>query len=131
MLTEEKRRAIARKFLEENFGKRSSNEVPKMIIRELAKLENAEKAIEMVAKAFFHDFELWRSYDSMDEGTNEAKAFEVFYAPYISTSDKQFIAVSDSRKELNEIVERVFPEDRRKYGFIEYDRYGKYYIAYD
>ena len=131
MLREERRRTIARKFLEENFGKRASNEVPEIIIRELAKLENSEKVIEMIAKTFSHDFELWRSLDSMDEGTNEAKAFEVIYAPYISTSDNQFIAVSDSRKELNEIVERVFPEDRRKYGFIEYDRYGKYYIAYD
>ena len=131
MLSEKRRRTIARKFLEENFGKRVGNEVPKMIIRELAKLNNTEKAIEMVAKAFSHEFELWRSFDSMDDGTNEAKAFEVIYAPYISTSGKQFIAVSDSRKELNEIVERVFPEDRRKYGFIEYERYGKYYIAYD
>ena len=67
----------------------------------------------------------------MDADGKEAKAFEVIYAPYVSDADKQFIAVSDSKEELNEIVERVFPEDRIKHGSIEYERYGKYYIAYD
>lgn len=130
MLNEEKRRRIARKFLEENFGKRSCNAIPKQIITELSKLENSEKAIEVIAKMFLHDFELWRSWDSLD-ALNEARAFQVLYAPYVTTSDKQFIAVSDTKKELDEIVEKVFPEERREYGFIEYERYGNYYIAYD
>lgn len=78
-----------------------------------------------------HNFELNKSWESTDANGKEVKAFEVIYAPYVSDADKQFIAVSDSKEELNEIVKRVFPEDRRKYGFIEYERYGKYYIAYD
>ena len=130
MMNERARRNVARKFLEENFGKQGKHHLPINVITEISNMENGWKVLEAMF-SITHNFELNKSWESMDADGKEAKAFEVIYAPYVSDADKQFIAVSDSRKELNEIVERVFPEDRRKHGFIEYDRYGKYYIAYD
>ena len=129
-MNERARRNIARKFLEENFGKQGKRHLPINVITEISNMENGWKVLEAISLAT-HNFELNKSWESMDANGKEAKAFEVIYAPYISDADKQFIAVSDSKEELNEIVEKVFSPDRIKLGLIEYERYGKYYIAYD
>ena len=99
MMTEAKRREIARKFLVENFNSNT--------------------------------FELWRSYESMVPKTNEARAFEVMYAPYISGAKKRMIAVSDSKDEIYKIVDSCFEKERVEMGMPEYETYGKYYVAYD
>lgn len=93
-------------------------------------MENGWKVLEAMFSTT-HNFGLNKSWESMDADGKEAKAFEVIYAPYVSDADKQFIAVSDSKEELNEIVKKVFSPDRIKLRLIEYERCGKYYIAYD
>ena len=129
-MNERARRNVARKFLEENFGKQGKRHLPMNLLTEIFNMENGWKVLEAIS-LITHNFELNKSWESMDADGNEAKAFEVIYAPYVSDADKQFIAVSDSKEELNEIVEKVFNPDRIKLGLIEYERYGKYYIAYD
>ena len=114
-MKEDKRRIIARKFLEESFGKYG-----RVIIGEGKNMTIAPKP-----------FELYRDYDSMTPGTNEARAFEVAYPPYVSSSKKRIIAVSDSNEERNEIVEACFDKDSIKYGCVEYETYKGYKIAYD
>lgn len=115
MMNEEQRRRIARKFLEKNFGKRGYTYLKEFNI-----------------KIPLHDnFELWKAWESVAPGDNQARAFEVIFAPYISSSKQRFIVVSDSKEELDEIVNMVFDEERRKEGFLEYDTYDKYYVVYD
>lgn len=130
MMNERARRNVARKFLEENFGKQEKRHLPMNLLTEISNMENGWKVLEAISLTT-HNFELNKSWESMDANGNGAKAFEVIYTPYVSDADKQFIAVSDSKEELSEIVEKVFSPDRIKLGLIEYERYGKYYIAYD
>ena len=129
-MNERARRNVARKFLEENFGKRGKPHLPANVIKEISDTENGWKVLAAMFSTTY-DFELNKSRESADADGKEAKAFEVICAPYVSDADRQFIAVSDSKEELDEIVESVFPENRRKHGSVEYERYGKYYIAYD
>ena len=109
-MKEEKRRKIAREFLENEFGKR-------MVVPQ----------INFVGEPF----QLWRDWDSMKPGTNEARAFEVIYAPYISGAKKRMITVSDSEEERREIVKKCFDQERIKVGCVEYETYKGYKIAYD
>ena len=115
MMNEEQRRRIARKFLEKNFGKRGYTYLKEFNIR-----------------IPLHDnFELWKAWESATPGDNQARAFEVIFAPYISTSKQKFIAVSDSKEELNEIVHQVFDKERIRLGLLEYDKQDGYYVVYD
>lgn len=116
-MKEESRRRIARMFLEENFGKNGNLVV------------NAYGLSFSIPKPF----ELYRSWESMkkDAHDNEARAFEVMYAPYISSAEHRMIAVSDSKDELNEIVNQCFDKERIKLGLIEFDEYKGYKVAYD
>ena len=109
MLSENKRRTIARKYLEKNFGKQMN--VPGVFAGK--------------------PFELWRDYDSMLPGTNEARAFEVIYAPYVSGSHKRVIAVSDSIEEMKEIVKASFGKESVAAGCPEYDTYEGYKVVFD
>lgn len=109
MLSENKRRTIARKYLEEKFGNQMA--VPGMFVG--------------------RPFELWRDYSSMLPGKNEARAFEVFYPPYISNGRKSVIAVSDSKEEMREIVRASFDQESVKAGCPEYDTYQGYRIVFD
>ena len=115
-MKEESRRRIARKFLEEYFGKTGRV------------LENIGGQLIPVP----HPFELWREPLSTEDGNwGEARAFQVFYAPYISGAKKRLIAVAETSQELNEIVEQNFDPERIKMGFIEFETYKGYKIAYD
>lgn len=117
LMKEESRRKIARLFLEKKFGKYGWTKLTDI---------NNRKVIVQVP------FELWRSWDSMIPKTFEARAFEVVHAPYVSGAvNKRIIAVSDSAEELNEIVEKCFDQERIKAGYVEYDNYKQYKIAYD
>lgn len=111
-MKEESRRRIARMFLEENFGK-------KMVID---------------TEGFYFEgkpFELWRDYDSAKDGEYEVRAFQVLFAPYLSSAKKRMIAVSDNEKELHEIVRKSFEENSIKCGLVEYEEYKGYKVAYD
>jgi hypothetical protein len=116
-MKEESRRRIARMFLEENFGKNGSLAV------------NAYGLYISIPKPF----ELYRSWDSMKKGAhdNEARAFEVMYAPYVSSAEHRMIAVSDSEDELKEIISQCFDKERIRLGLIEFEEYKGYKVAYD
>lgn len=119
-MNEDSRRRIARKFLEENFGKYGLSQYN----------------ITIGGKTFIsmsRPFELYRTWDSMRDGDfdNDARAFEVIYAPYVSEAEHKMIAVSDSQDELNEIVNKCFDKERVKLGLIEFEDYKGYKIAYD
>lgn len=111
-MTEEKRKRIARKFLEENFGKFKN-----IYLRNGAILQMP--------------FELWRNWWSMENGKFEARAFSVINPPYVTGSTKPCIAVSDSKDELREIMNKIVPEERLKTGCPELEEYKGYYIMYD
>ena len=106
MLTVEKRRRIARKFIEKNFGK-----YPVLITR-----YSYEKDIN-------NPFELWVEPDEV--------SFQVIHAPYVHRAGKAFIAVSDSKEELDESINRNFDKERVAAGCVEYEKEGEYFIAYD
>ena len=128
MLTEERRRRIARLFLEENFGKRKT--IPKKVWEECRNTMDLE-TFQKLADVLSHDFELWRNWDSMKPGQHVARAFDVFYPPYISGSKKPIIAVGETYEEVKEIAKMVVPEERMKYGLPEFEEYKGYYIMYD
>ena len=134
-MKEYKRRQIARKFLEKNFGKKWQP----MPVEELARLKRelvtenglSPELVEKMVSLYNRDFELWRSWDSMKPGEHQARAFMVFHAPYISGAEDQYIAVSDSKEELEEIVNLVFDKERIALGLLEYDEMDGYYVVYD
>ena len=106
MLNKETRRRIARQFIEKNFGK-----YPIMVTRNFVGYDLA------------HPVELWAEADEI--------SFQVIHAPYVHGPHKTVIAVSESMEELNESINRNFDKDRIKNGFIEYEKFKDYYIAYD
>ena len=112
-MNEQQRRRIARKFLEERFGKRG-----RMFIG----------AYDMVLPVP-HNFELNKVWKTTVGQSTDARAFEVVFAPYVSGTNDNYIAVSDSMEELREIADLVFSEERKD--MVDYDTYGNYYIAYD
>lgn len=106
MLTKEKRRRIARKFIEKNFGK------------------YAFKVTGLgVEPDMNHPFELWAENDGI--------SFEVIHAPYVSGNHKRVIAVSDSKEELDNSVLTNFHKESVMEGCVEYEKFGDYFIAYD
>ena len=126
-MKEESRRRIARKFLEEKFGKQWKP-------FSIEKLEELKKAVGimpfkiLMEGLYSRNFELYRSWDSMMEGAhdNEARAFEVLYAPYSSSAEKKMIAISDNNEELAEIVDKCFEKND-----VKYADYKGYKVAYD
>ena len=133
MLSENQRRRIARKFLEENFGKKWKA-LPDETLDECRKLLIPKIGVERfngLLGLYNHNFELWPAWIGRKPGDDEQRAFQVLYPPYLSDAKHQYIVVSDSKEELNEIVPLVFDEERRKLGLLEHETYGKYYIVYD
>lgn len=126
-MNEEKRRKIAREFLEKNFGKRK--QVPQEVVCALAETMNAETIVK-VLNYLNHDFELWKNYKSM-KSEGEARAFDVLYPPYISGNKNPVIVVGESYEEIDEIAKLIIPEDRLKLGLPEYEKYKGYYIMFD
>lgn len=106
MLTKEKRRRIARKFIEKNFGK-----YPLKVERNF------------VSPDYTRPFELWAEADGV--------SFQVIHAPYVHGPHKTFIAVSDNKEELHESVKSYFDKDSIATGCVEYEKEGEYFIAYD
>ena len=91
-MKEEKRRRIARSFLEESFGKRGIG------------IGDFNGQYFPVMKFF----ELTRDYDSMLPGTWEARAFKVDNPPYSSEVLHSKIAVAETKEELDEIIKLCF-----------------------
>ena len=111
MLSEDKRRRIAREFLEKKFGKRGNHIV------------TVDGKTYVIPKT--HTFELWKCYEAVGQ------AFYVLFEPYVTSSDNPVIAVSDSKKELMEITKRIVSENRVKDGSPKFEKFGKFYIMYD
>lgn len=111
-MKEDKRRRIAREFLEENFGTYGV-----LNIEACGMKFNLPKP-----------FELFRAWDSMKVGVreNEARAFEVMYSPYHSNAKKRVIAVSDDEEELMEVVNQCFEKND-----VKYADYKGHKVAYD
>lgn len=62
---------------------------------------------------------------------NDARAFYMFTAPYVTGRTRPWIAVSDNAEEIKEIAKLEATEESWKAGLVEFERYGKYFIAYD
>lgn len=127
-MNEEKRRRIARQFLEENFGKKKH--IPQEEVTKIAKTMGVEAAAKILAY-LSHEFELWKNYESIKSDESEARAFDVFYPPYVSGNKNPVIAVGETYEEVKEIAKLIIPEDRLKLGLPEYEEYKGYYIMYD
>lgn len=128
MLTEEKRRKIARQFLEENFGKRTP--ISQELMKEWLKLKDVNTIVTLITMNS-HNFELWRNYESIKPNENQARAFDIFYSPYKSENENPVIAVGESYEEVKEIAKLIIPEDRLKQESPNYEEYKGYYIMYD
>lgn len=106
MMTENKNRNIARAYLEKTFGKYAFKVTRSGVVPD-----------------YTRPFELWR--------TDDANVFEVIHAPYLSGLHHRYIAVSDNENELDKSVEKYFNKDSIAAGGVEYEKFDKYFIAYD
>ena len=113
MLNFEKRRKIAREFLEKNFGQYGGA---------LAETIDGKPVI---IKA---PFELWKHYD---EKFKETQAIRVIHAPYASGSKMPVIVVGETYEEVAEIGKKVVDEERWATGSPEFEQYKKYWVMYD
>ena len=95
-----------------------------------------EESRRRIARKFLKETFGWcpdinRSYKSMPLLENDARAFYMFHAPYVTDTTRPWIAVSDNAEEIKEIAKLEATEGAWKAGLVEFEQYGKYFIAYD
>lgn len=109
-MNEDKRRRIAREFLETNFGK--DGICDGIII-------NGQRT---KARRYF---ELWRNYASIGSDGKEARAFDVYYPPYPNPINQPVIIVAENKEELDEVSSKLWGFKTR-----EFKVYKNCFIAY-
>ena len=114
MLSEYKRKKIAREFLEEFFGKYGGA---------LAETIDGKPVVIKVP------FELHQHYGSIKDDI--VRAFKVVNPPYVSSTGRCVITVGESYDEVEEIGKLIVDEEHWKAGCPEFEKYKGYWVMYD